>query len=96
MMKLGAWPRKGRDDMLYDAEELVKNVTPCKVDAKRNIRNNVDHTLDIINEKADAAQEVKDNPKNDDNTKSTKGETKTKIKTHVREEHGNVQRLPRA
>ena len=96
MMKLGAWPRKGRDDMLYDAEELVKYVTSCKVDAKRNIRNNVDHTLDIINEKADAAQEVKDNPKNDDNTKSTKGETKTKINPHVREELGNVQRLPRA
>ena len=96
MMKLGAWPRKGRDDVLCDAADLVEYVTSCKVDDKRNIRYNVDHKTDIINEKAEAAQEVKDNPKNDDNTKSTKGESKTKINPHAKEELGNVQRLPRA
>ena len=100
MKELGEWPRKGSDDMLYEAEQLVKYVDPCNVDAKKNIWSNVAHTLDIVYEKADAAKEVivvtKDNTKNDANAKSTKGDSETKIETHVREENGNVPHLPRA
>ena len=96
MMKLGAWPKKGRDDVLCDAADLVEYVTSCNVDDKENIRNNVDHKTGIINEKAEAAQEVKDNLKNDDNTKCTKGESKNEINPHAKEELGKVQRLPRA
>ena len=56
------------------------------MDDKENIRNNVDHKTGIINEKAEAAQEVKD----------TKGESKNEINPHAKEELGKAQRLPRA
>ena len=85
-MKLGAWPRKGRDDVLCDAADLVEYVTSCKVDDKENIRYNVDHKTGIINDKAEAAQEVKD----------TKGELKNEINPHAKEELGKAQRFPRA
>ena len=86
MMKLGARPKKGRDDVLCDAADLVECITSCNVDDKENIRNNVDHKTGIINEKAEAAQEVKD----------TKGESKNEINPHAKEELGKAQRLPRA
>ena len=86
--------------MLYEAEQLVKYVDPCNVDAKKNIRNNVADTLEIIYDKAEAAKEVivdtKDNTKNDANATSTNGDPETKIDTHAGVESGNVQHLPRA
>ena len=85
MMKLGAKPKKGRDDVLCDEADLVVYVTSCRVDEKENI-NDVDHKTGIIKDKAEAVQEVKD----------TKGELKNEINPHAKEVLGKVQRFPLA
>ena len=72
MMKLGAKPKEGIDDVLCDEAVLVLYVISCRVDEKENI-NNVEHKTGIINDKAEAVQEVKD----------TKGELKNEINPHA-------------
>ena len=72
MMKLGAKPKKGIDDVLCDEAVLVLYVISCRVDEKENI-NNVEHKTSIIDDKAEAVQEVKD----------TKGELKNEINPHA-------------
>ena len=72
MMKLGAKPKKGIDDVLCDEAVLVLYVISCRVDEKENI-NNVEPKTGIINNKAEAVQEVKD----------TKGELKNEINDHA-------------
>ena len=73
MMKLGAKPKKGIDDVLCDEAVLVLYVISCRVDEKENI-NNVEPKTSIIDDKAEAVQEVK---------KDTKGELKNEINDHA-------------